>query len=993
MRTKLLLIFSIALFISDIFAQNLPFEHINEAKGLGQNNILSMHQGPNGFIWVGTQFGLLRYDGNEFEKIIELEGSGEDARILSISSNQNTIAALGQQRIYLIDKNTLSYQSIAFPPNKIIKPNKIIILRNTLVISAEDGLWNIKLGGNYFENIHPKSPVTDIQSIATGKVIYSNSEGFWAYYPFTKKRVPIKYFPSSFIKHFGLNQQQEIYWLEANNEFYVGQLKQNKIGGIKQFEVKINGTSTSIQLYQNNYYLGTNKGLLQINASGETRLINQKEELANSLSQNSVSCMMVDGVANFWVGTEKGGINLHNPQRYKFPSISFLGGSKFSKCKEILSFAETENGEILFQNSFGDMGLFNPQSGEINKWITTDIIGNCIVAKTNNPKQFLIGTPQGLYAYSQAIGTVKFISTKDSIKNFESDIKCILPCENGTYWMAGNDGLFLFDAERNKTIEYYGIANSNLGTDNIRNIQFINKNEMLISTSKGLYLFKLRQKQFELIRLSRKKNESMVSMATTDSEGNIWAGTAGNGIFILKINGEKLIINSQLGLANQQIFTLLFNQDKSQCWVSTNKGISKIDAKTFAVKNYYIQDGLQGSEYTESASLLTKNGTIFMGGISGFNYFNPKQLLTDPNACKIAIKGLRVFNQILPYETFYNIPSSKNFISFEYTALNFNLSGSQSYHYMLEGIDTGFNEVGRRRFASFGQLAPGNYTFKVRVANENNEMGLNEASISFNIIPVFYQTGWFKITSSILLAAIIAFIIYFRTQRALAEEKEKGIQSNMIALLELKALRAQMNPHFIFNSLNSIQYFVMNNEGKEAAKYLSKFAKLIRMILDISEQTFISIHSKIEFLKLYIDLEALRLNNTFTSEFWVDPNLDQSILIPTLLIQPHVENAIWHGLQSKQGNKKLLVQFINFNEETVQVIVSDNGIGRLAAMDIKKQKINLHQSKGSKISEDRIHSLNKLFGSNPKIEIIDLYDENNLACGTKVIINVPIIHG
>ncbi|MDP3929837.1 MAG: histidine kinase [Bacteroidota bacterium] len=993
MRTKLLLIFSIALFISDIFAQNLPFEHINESKGLGQNNILSLHQGPSGFIWVGTQFGLLRYDGHEFEKIIELEGSGEDATILSISSNHNTLAALGQRRIFLVDKNTLSYQSVAFPPNKIIKPNKIIILRNTLVISAEDGLWSFKLGGNYFENIHPKSPITDIQSIATGKVIYSNSEGFWAYYPFTKKRVPIKYFPSSFIKHFGLNQHQEIYWLEGNNEFYIGHLKQNKISGIKQIELKLNDASTSVQVYQNNYYLGTKKGLLQINPSGETRLINQKEEQANSLSQNSVSCMLVDGVNNFWVGTEKGGINLHNPQRYKFSSISFLDGSKFSKCKEILSFTETENGEILFQNSLGNMGLFNPQSKEIEKWLTTDIIGNCMLAETNNPAQFLIGTPKGLYSYSHPTGTVKFISTKDSIKNFESDIKCILPYKNGTYWMAGNDGLFLFHAECNKTIEFYGIANSNLGTDNIRNIQFINKNEMLISTSKGLYLFKLRQKQFELIRLSGKKNESMVSMATTDSEGNIWVGTAGNGIFILKKNGEKLIINSQLGLANPQIFTLLFNQDKSQCWVSTNKGISSIDAKTFAVKNYYIQDGLQGSEYTESASLLTKNGTIFMGGISGFNYFNPKQVIANPNACKIAIKGLRVFNQKLPYETFYNIPSSKNFISFEYTALNFNLSGTQSYYYMLEGIDTGFNEVGRRRFASFGQLAPGNYTFKVRVANENNEIGLNEASISFNVIPEIYQTGWFKITSSILLAAIIALIIYFRTQRALAEEKEKGIQSNMIALLELKALRAQMNPHFIFNSLNSIQYFVMNNEGKEAAKYLSKFAKLIRMILDISEQTFVSIHSKIEFLKLYVDLEALRLNNTFTSEFWVDPNLDQSILIPTLLIQPHVENAIWHGLQSKQGNKKLLVQFINFNEETVQVIVSDNGIGRQAAMDIKKQKISLHQSKGSKISEDRIHSLNKLFGTNPKIEIIDLYDENNLACGTKVIINVPIIHG
>jgi LytS/YehU family sensor histidine kinase len=214
----------------------------------------------------------------------------------------------------------------------------------------------------------------------------------------------------------------------------------------------------------------------------------------------------------------------------------------------------------------------------------------------------------------------------------------------------------------------------------------------------------------------------------------------------------------------------------------------------------------------------------------------------------------------------------------------------------------------------------------------------------------------------------------------------------MIAKLELKALRVQMNPHFIFNSLNSIQLFVMTNEGKEAAKYLNKFAKLIRMILDNSEQTFISISSKIELLKLYVDLEALRLNNSFTATFLVDPNLDQSILIPTLLIQPHIENAIWHGLQAKQGEKILLISFMQLNDETIQVIIEDNGLGRKAALEIKNRKINLHQSKGTKISEDRIALLNKLFGASPKIEIIDLLNENNLACGTKVIINLPIIH-
>jgi LytS/YehU family sensor histidine kinase len=202
-----------------------------------------------------------------------------------------------------------------------------------------------------------------------------------------------------------------------------------------------------------------------------------------------------------------------------------------------------------------------------------------------------------------------------------------------------------------------------------------------------------------------------------------------------------------------------------------------------------------------------------------------------------------------------------------------------------------------------------------------------------------------------------------------------------------------MNPHFIFNSLNSIQYFVINNEKNEAAKYLSKFAKLVRIILDVSEQSFVSISDKVEFLTLYTDLEALRLNNSFSAEYWVDPLLDQNLLIPTLLIQPHVENAIWHGLQSKTGDKKLSIKFFYLQENMLQVIIEDNGIGRAAAMEYKNQKISLHQSKGYKLSEDRLNSLKKLFGSNPKIEIIDLFDENDIACGTKVIINAPIIHG
>jgi hypothetical protein len=484
----------------------------------------------------------------------------------------------------------------------------------------------------------------------------------------------------------------------------------------------------------------------------------------------------------------------------------------------------------------------------------------------------------------------------------------------------------------------------------------------------------------------------MVAVAKADKKGNIWIATAGKGIFIWQPNGNIININNFSGLSDNQIHSLTFNATQTQCWATSNNGLFSIETNNFKVNVYHKHNGIQPSEFIEASILTARDGSIYVGGVAGFNYFNPININNEPIRESVVIKNIYVLNQKIPFQAYYKIPNDKNYISFDYASLNFNLSENKTYYYTIEGIDTGYNEVGKRQFVSFGKLSPGDYVFKVKSGSDYGNDNKNEASVSFQIVPNFYQTIWFKIISIVLLVLCISLFIYYKTQSAIKKEKEIGIINSMIATLELKALRAQMNPHFIFNSLNSIQLFVMTNEGKEAAKYLNKFAKLIRMILDNSEQTFISISSKIELLKLYVDLEALRLNNSFTATFLVDPNLDQSILIPTLLIQPHIENAIWHGLQAKQGEKILLISFMQLNDETIQVIIEDNGLGRKAALEIKNRKINLHQSKGTKISEDRIALLNKLFGASPKIEIIDLLNENNLACGTKVVINLPIIH-
>lgn len=992
LRAILIILISIAGLFGEINAQNFRFERLNEQSGLPQISIKAIHQGPQGYIWIGTEFSLLRYDGYTFENIKSQDGTPVEASIISLHNNINLVGAISNNKLFLFKSKTLISSIIDFPNNTIVKPKKLILCNNAALIAAENGLWRYSFSRKKFENIHAGSPVTDIIAAHTGKIIYSKVEGMFAYYPFNHSIVAINYQPTSYIKHILHEPNGRLTWIEADNTFHYGKLDINQIKGKESKVISQTLGSTCLTSYNGYYLIGLPEGILSIDKHGNEHAILQEEGNLESLSNNRIKCIFVDRSNNLWVGTQLGGINLYNPNRHKFELISHLINSNFSKCKEILSIAETQNGQILFQNALEGIALFDPTERKILRWIQTGFTGNCIVPE-NNKDYFLVGTPEGLYRFKLAENQFEFISTKNKVKNFEGDIKSIVPIGNNQYWMAGKDGMFLYDMDKGETLNYFGIGNSNLGSENIRSLRIFSPNEIYVSTAAGLYILNIAEGKFKLVNLAIGKKQPMVSAVAQDFLGNIWIGTAGWGVYILHKTGEIEQLDKTKGISNNQVYSILMNKKKNQCWISTNQGLGFIDVKSKKSINYYYHDGLQGSEFIESSCLLSSNGHMFFGGVAGLNYFVPENLKKDTNDCTIVIKGISTFNNKLADASYYNIPLRENYISIDYTALDFYLNGKYNYYFMMEGLQKEWTDAGDRRFASFGQLPEGEYVFKVKAINPDGIKSQKEASLAFRIVPPIYQTLWFKILTVILIAGFGTYMIYQRTRKAIFEEQQSSSQSKMIAELELKALRAQMNPHFIFNSLNSIQDFVLNNEGQQAARYLSKFAKLMRMILDISEQTFVNINSKIAFLKLYTELEALRLNNSLNIQFEIDPEIDLEALIPTLLIQPHIENAIWHGLQYKTDNKILHIGFKKLSDDFIEVTVEDNGIGRTAAIAIRNNKTQLHQSMASKNSEDRIHTLNILFGSRPKIEIFDLFDKNNIACGTKVVMQIPMIHG
>jgi LytS/YehU family sensor histidine kinase len=210
------------------------------------------------------------------------------------------------------------------------------------------------------------------------------------------------------------------------------------------------------------------------------------------------------------------------------------------------------------------------------------------------------------------------------------------------------------------------------------------------------------------------------------------------------------------------------------------------------------------------------------------------------------------------------------------------------------------------------------------------------------------------------------------------------------AELQMQALRAQMNPHFIFNSLNSINDFILQNNRKQASEYLTKFSRLVRLILQNAQAVFISLESELEALQLYLELEALRFDHHFSYTLNIEEDLDTSVLkVPPLIIQPYVENAIWHGLMHKKEKGHLEVA-IRQQDNVLYCTICDDGIGRQKASQLKSGLAATHKSMGMQITADRIAMLGKSESANPHITIHDLTLADGRSAGTEVILKIPV---
>ena len=471
----------------------------------------------------------------------------------------------------------------------------------------------------------------------------------------------------------------------------------------------------------------------------------------------------------------------------------------------------------------------------------------------------------------------------------------------------------------------------------------------------------------------------IVNLATSD-RGILWITTKGDGVAAYADNKLLLHITAAEGLTSDNCTSLYV--DSTTIWVGTDKGLNRIElsAAGYRVTRFSMSDGLPSNMIN---AIATKREKIFVGTPMGLTYFEANKI-SQQSSCRLQLTGIYLTNKYWVYDsTDFSLRHKNNDIRFEFSGISFKSAGEMKYQYRLLGLQSEWRTTTDEQL-SFPSLSSGKYSLQLKAINKYGvESDVKE--VSFVIEKLLWEKTWFRLMILFLIVDTIWLFFRYRIGSVRKKAKEQAMFNERIAELEQKALRSQMNPHFIFNSLNSIQQYVAERDITGANNFITDFSRLIRMTLNLSTNAFINMADEIDYITTYLKVEKTRLENQFDYCVNIEQGLDlHEIFVPPLLLQPYVENSIRHGIKYKKENKGMINICVQRKDADILVSIEDNGIGRKAAQQYKSRYHIQYQSKGMTITNDRIDILNSYNDKKIKILINDLYDRDQKALGTRV---------
>jgi ligand-binding sensor domain-containing protein len=637
---------------------------------------------------------------------------------------------------------------------------------------------------------------------------------------------------------------------------------------------------------------------------------------------------------------------------------------------------------------------------EKDKWLKTIELGGT-AGVLHQDKSGVIWTVGGAKVFHLNPQTLQ-------LTPFLYDEKLLQPAKNtrvialdedaaGNLWLCTNNrGVLVFHKKEGvwrKPGAAVGLISENL---NCLLADPVRKTVWLGSDDYGLFRYDELSGQFKLYRREEENLDCtlgayMVMGLCRDGLGRIWVATDPGGISRFDYDAPEncafVSLDTRNGLPSNQATTLVTDHN-GNIWAGTTKGLAWVDARTLRLRSWNKNSGML-NEFIDLPLSAGADGALMFGGNIGYERFYPDSLLKETDDPRILLSSFKVFDRELigSFEQHITLGPQDNFFSVEFSAANFSRPEKNEYAVRLSDFDADWKPCGTRGYAAWTNVPPGDYMLEIRTIREGKALE-SGTRIRLTILPPYWKTWWFRLSVILLAGALIWGFYRFRVAQIRHEEQLKTEFNRRIAQVEMSALRAQMNPHFVFNCLNSINRFILLNDPETASGYLTKFSRLIRLILDNSRTETVPLDKELEALRLYIDMETMRFDGRFSYQITVDPHVQtEHREVPPLLIQPYVENAIWHGLMQKKEPGMLWIRIFEQNN-ILHLEVEDNGIGRVKAHEIKSKSAVTHKSHGMQVTAERLDIIRNLYGMEANVAIEDLQTESGLAAGTLVKITI-----
>lgn len=995
-----------------------PFQTLGISEGLPQSFISGLVQDSVGFIWIATRDGLARYDGRKFKLFMHKQGD-------STTLVNNTI-----ENIYLDKRNQLwivyetgdidvlhtsteklfhfSKHPIYGVLTGLVKPG------HSIAEDDEGNYWFLSTNGGVFiynpDNAYMRFISEQKLGLSSNKIT-----GITPYL----KQVALMTDTALLI----INAEQMVVDTKSY-KYSFGTLYDTTMPWKDNYSVPTKNGSLIIkdihrllvynapsnqflvvpppQIYRHDDYLITRDemGQVIIVYPNDVYLLSENYKLVHlqGLAQQTelgFISTLVDRSGILWLGGNGIGVQLHDLRPSGLSGILSNKDYHLDLMEKFLyvSQSELKNSFLATMSSYFFRSL---QSRDGKIWIS----------KSTRESS---ATPGLLYYQNGHIRQPAWKYSDSSLAD-RSDINALAESRSGRLW---GINFFMhpvfFDTSTNEATVYPSITKISHQHSSSSVISVVIDGEDLfwiVTAFDGLFRYNHKTREVRNYKAADSVNSLPSNQLTSlvqdpDKADILWIGTLGGGLIqFRKSDGNCRTFNMNDGLPNNTINAILLDKP-GNLWCSTNRGIFSFNRENFTIRSFSSNDGLPCDEFNRYHYFQLPDKRLSFGGISGYTVFSPEQISDDTYNPRIALTGISINNQQkdfgfpgTPFNAAVNsleairLPYSQNFLSFEMAALQYSIPEKIQYRYMLEGFDEKWVYAGANNIATYTNIPPGNYLLKVNATNTAGKWSTHIKTLPVTITPPFWKTAWFITISAMAAGALIYLFVFLRIKAVRKEEQQLANFERQAVSLKEQALRAQMNPHFIFNCLNSIKSLIQEDNRKQAVTYLTTFSRLIRNQLN-NAQELVSLYAELETCRLYVQLEGLRFGDNVTCEFIVDESIDlYSLQVPPLIIQPFVENAIWHGILPKNGGN-VIVSIVQ-QKQAIACIIDDNGIGRELSMTSKIEQSATYESKGMKLVQNRLNLYNTISRYGGQVEVVDKKDEHGKAMGTQIILTFKL---